>query len=182
MSGVQYVFSEAISLEVERGLASYLKASRSHCVLLLAKSGHLISQAGFTGTFNVQSISALIGGIFNSTQALARLVGEEKFSVMFLEGRSWNVYFTLVAEHFILANLFDKSTVVGLVRNAAAEAEAKMGPALAGAVVADFVTAEQPEAAAAPAAAGPDLSPLREEPAMPDFNQAVEDALSKLFS
>jgi predicted regulator of Ras-like GTPase activity (Roadblock/LC7/MglB family) len=182
MSGIQYVFSEAISREVEGGLAAYLKASRSHCVLLLAKSGHLISQAGFTGTFNVQSISALIGGIFNSTQALAKLVGEEKFTVMFLEGRVWNVYFTLVAEHFILANLFDKSTVVGMVRNAASEAEAKLSPVLAGAVVADLVTAEQPEAAAERAVPPPGLAPLPDEPSMPDFNQAVEDALSKLFS
>jgi len=181
MSGIQYVFSEETSRGVERHLAAYLKASRSHCVLLLSKSGHLISQSGFTGTFNVQSISALIGGIFNSTQALARLVGEEKFSVMFLEGRSWNVYFTLVAEHFILANLFDKSTVVGMVRNAAYEAGSKLDPLLAEAVVADFVPAEQAGPASGTAASEA-LAPLREEPSMPDFNQAVEDALSKLFS
>lgn len=180
MSGVQYVFTEEASQGVEGQLAAYLRSSRSHCVLLLSKSGHLITQAGFTGTFNVQSISALIGGIFSSTQALARLVGEEKFAVMFLEGRAWNVYFVLVAEHFILATLFDKSTVVGMVRNAAVEAAARLEPLLAGSVVADYAAAEQSEGGRP--SAGPDLSPLREEPAMPDFNQAVEDALSKLFS
>ncbi len=177
MSGVQYIFSETASRDIEEHLGKYLKASRSHCVLLLAKSGHLIHQSGFTGTFNVQSIAALVGGIFNSTQALARLVGEEKFRVMFLEGKAWNVYFTLVSHHFILANLFDKNTVVGLVRSAAAEAEVKLEPLLAGAVVADFVSSQSEEP---PAAA--EGRPLREEPSLPDFNQAVEDALSKLFS
>lgn len=182
MSGVQYVFSEETSLSVDRQLAVHLKASRSHCVLLLAKSGHLIAQAGFTGTFNVQSISALVGGIFNSTQALARLVGEEKFAVMFLEGRAWNVYFNLVADHFILATLFDKSTVVGMVRSAAVEAEARLAPVLAGAVVADLEPTEMAGPSPGEARARPETAPLREEPAMPDFNQAVEDALSKLFS
>jgi predicted regulator of Ras-like GTPase activity (Roadblock/LC7/MglB family) len=182
MTGIQYVFSEETSQGVEKHLAAYLKASRSRCVLLLAKSGHLISQAGFSGTFNVQSISALIGGIFSSTQALARLVGEEKFTVMFLEGRGWNVYFILVSDHFILANLFDKSTVVGMVRNAAVEAGARLEPLLAGSVVSDFAPAGQDGEEPGEPGSPQDLSPLREEPAMPDFNQAVEDALSKLFS
>ncbi len=164
-------------------MADYLKETRAHCVLLLSKSGHLINQTGFTGTFNLQSIAALIGGIFTSTQALAKLVSEEKFKVMFQEGKKWNVYFCLIAGQFILATIFDKSTVVGMIRHAAAEADRKMAAHLLKAIVLDADQASKDfsesmissvDVSAASAAA-------REE-TVPDFNRAVEDALSKLFS
>lgn len=89
-----------------------------------------------------------------------------------------DVYFMLLADHFILATLFDKSTVVGLVRNAAFEAGEKMEPLLAQAVVAEAVPAPETTVPAGPkeAAPGPE-----EAPGLPDFNRAVEDALSKLF-
>jgi len=191
MTNIQFVLSEDINQEVERHLRSYRTASRAQCVLLLAKTGHLITQEGFTSSFNVQSIAALIGGIFSSTQALAKLVGEDKFKVMFQEGKHWNVYFCLVAEHFILATVFDKSTVVGMIRNYSDEAEKNLEAPLARAVVSDTAEASQAFSQRM-AAARPAPQPGREqeqapaagakEEAMPDFNQAVEDALSKLFS
>jgi predicted regulator of Ras-like GTPase activity (Roadblock/LC7/MglB family) len=183
MTNIQYVLSEEINKAVESSLNRYLKDSRASCVLLLAKSGHLISQAGFTSNFNVQSIAALIGGIFTSTQALAKLVAEEKFKVMFQEGRNWNVYFCLIADQFILATVFDKSTVVGMIRHTAAEAERTLSPVLAKAIVEDTDQAAQAlsqEMGRGPAVSTP--SEAQPEESLPDFNRAVEDALSKLFS
>jgi len=180
MTNLQFVISEEITVAVEREMALYIKASRAKCVILLSKNGHLISQSGYISDFNLQPISALIGGIFSSTQALARLVQEEKFKVMFQEGSKWNVYFCLVAEHFILATIFDKSTVVGMIRHAAAEAEKALSPHLEMALntegdetpLAPLPTAE-PASAQAPETTGMVL---------PDLNKEVEDALSKLFS
>ena len=188
MTNIQYVLSDDINRAVEESMGRYLKDSRANCVLLLSKSGHLISQAGFTANFNVQSIAALIGGIFTSTQALAKLVGEDKFKVMFQEGRSWNVYFCVVAEQFILAAVFDKSTVVGMIRHTAGEAERELSPVLARAIVTDSEQAgrdlsQSMGAQPAPAGASSEAkAPERAEEALPDFNQAVEDALSQLFS
>jgi len=107
-------------------------------------------------------------------------VQEDKFKVMFQEGSKWNVYFCLVAEHFILATIFDKSTVVGMIRHAAAETEKALAPHL------EMTLSEEG-----------DNTPLAEEESpgtpsiqaresqgieLPDLNQEVEDALSKLFS
>lgn len=183
MTNIQYVLSEEISQAVNLIMAGYLKETRAHCVLLLSKSGHLINQAGFTGTFNLQSIAALIGGIFTSTQALAKLVSEERFKVMFQEGKNWNVYFCLIADQFILATIFDKSTVVGMIRHAAAEADLKMTPHLLKAVVLDNDQASKDfaDSMMAPAGVSAAGSAAGEE-TVPDFNRAVEDALSKLFS
>ncbi|GEM_PF-1260623 len=188
MSDVQFIFSEEVSRASDALLEKYLRQSKSRCVLLISKSGHLISQFGFTSSFNVQAIAALIGGIFTSTQSLARLVAEEKFSTMFQEGKNWNVFFTLVSGQFILATIFDKTTVVGMIRHAAGEVQRELDPLLARALVveeepapapapASFVAAAHPFAAAPPAPA-----PADGEPELPDFNKAVEDALSKLFA
>ena len=180
MNGVSFVFSEEVSRATDAQLQQYLKSSKARCVLLISKSGHLISQFGFTSNFNVQSIAALIGGIFTSTQSLAKIIAEEKFATMFQEGKNWNVYLTLLADQFILATIFDKTTVVGMIRHAAGEAQKELEPFLLRALVADEEPAPQPPAAAVhgappPAAAAGDLE-------LPDFNKAVEDALSKLFA
>jgi predicted regulator of Ras-like GTPase activity (Roadblock/LC7/MglB family) len=188
MSDVQFIFTEEVARAVDALLEKYLKQSKSRCVLLISKSGHLINQLGFTSSFNVQTIAALIGGIFTSTQSLAKLVAEDKFSTMFQEGKNWNVYFTLVADQFILATIFDKTTVVGMIRHAAGEIQRELEPQLLKALVTEeetppaapvpvtFVTAAHPFATA-PAAQSP-----VDEPELPDFNKAVEDALSKLFA
>ena len=180
MTNLQFVISEEIITAVEREMTQYIKASRAKCVILLSKDGHLISQSGYISDFNLQSISALIGGIFSSTQALARLVREEKFKVMFQEGSKWNVYFCLVAEHFILATIFDKSTVVGMIRHAAAEAEKALAPHLEKAVtsedeVSPLADIETIKPVTAPEQDSPGIN-------LPDLNKEVEDALSKLFS
>jgi len=180
MTNLQFIISEEVTIAVEREMAQYIKASRAKCVILLSKDGHLISQSGYISDFNLQPISALIGGIFSSTQALARLVQEEKFKVMFQEGSKWNVYFCLVAEHFILATIFDKSTVVGMIRHAAAEAEKALAPYLE--------KTWSDEGDDTPLAEGEAQEPATgrgqesQEIMLPDLNREVEDALSKLFS
>jgi predicted regulator of Ras-like GTPase activity (Roadblock/LC7/MglB family) len=182
MTNLQFVISEEITLAVEREMALYIKASRAKCVILLSKDGHLISQSGYISEFNLQPISALIGGIFSSTQALARLVQEEKFKVMFQEGSKWNVYFCLVAEHFILATIFDKSTVVGMIRHAAAESEKALTPYLERAVTNEDDLS--PLADTETWVPGPVPAPEQDSQGitLPDLNKEVEDALSKLFS
>ncbi|MDP2806800.1 MAG: roadblock/LC7 domain-containing protein [bacterium] len=180
MTNLQFVISEEVTIAVEREMAQYIKDSRAKCAILLSKDGHLISQSGYISDFNLQSISALIGGIFSSTQALAQLVQEEKFKVMFQEGSKWNVYFCLVAEHFILATIFDKSTVVGMIRHAAAESEKALTPHLEKAV-----TTEDDLSPLADIETGrpiPALEQDRQSITLPDLNKEVEDALSKLFS
>jgi predicted regulator of Ras-like GTPase activity (Roadblock/LC7/MglB family) len=180
MTNLQFVISEEIIQAIEREMLQYIKASRAKCAILLSKNGHLISQSGYVSDFNLQPISALIGGIFSSTQALARLVREEKFKVMFQEGSKWNVYFCVVAEHFILATIFDKSTVVGMVRHAAAETEKALAPHLE-----KTLTAEEDVSPLADFDAGgpaPEQVPDGSGITLPDLNKEVEDALSKLFS
>jgi predicted regulator of Ras-like GTPase activity (Roadblock/LC7/MglB family) len=180
MTNLQFVISEEITVAVEREMALYIKASRAKCAILLSKNGHLISQSGYVADFSLQSISALIGGIFSSTQALARLVKEEKFKVMFQEGSKWNVYFCLVGEHFILATIFDKSTVVGMIRHAAAETEKALAPHLEKTLSdeGDNTPLAEEETPGTPSFQARESQGIE----LPDLNQEVEDALSKLFS
>lgn len=180
MTNLQFVISQEITVAVEREMGAYIKSSRAKCAVLLSKNGHLISQSGYVTDFNLQSIAALIGGIFSSTQALARLVQEEKFRVMFQEGAKWNVYFCLVGEHFILATIFDKSTVVGMIRHAASETEKALAPHLEKTVSDEGQNSPLAEEVIPE---GPSIQPRDDQGIeLPDLNREVEDALSKLFS
>ena len=53
---------------------------------------------------------------------MARLLGEEEFSVLFHQGRRDNIQLTLVGDRTILATVFDERTTIGMVRLYAKEA------------------------------------------------------------
>ncbi|MEW6685104.1 MAG: hypothetical protein AB1393_02725 [Candidatus Edwardsbacteria bacterium] len=190
MPAPQFIFTEETSKAIEQSLKKYMRDSKAKCALLLSKGGQLISQVGFTSNLNLYSIAALVGGIFTSTQALAHLIDETKFNAMFQEGKRWNVYFSLLVNHYIFATIFDQHTVIGMIRHSVGEVEKELSPYLKKAIVIEEIEEK-------PLVLKPIIPILerREEPpkevekaeekkeeTSPDFNKAVEKALSQLFT
>jgi predicted regulator of Ras-like GTPase activity (Roadblock/LC7/MglB family) len=68
---------------INKILSHLITESASAYVLLINKDGNLISQVGFSPNINVTSLAALAAGSFASTKAIATLIGETEFSVMF---------------------------------------------------------------------------------------------------
>ena len=62
------------------------------------------------------SIGALAAGAFSSTAAMAQLLGESEFSVLFHEGVQESMHVSTVDEETILLAIFDERTTVGMVR------------------------------------------------------------------
>ncbi len=62
------------------------------------------------------SLAALTAANFGATVEIARLLGEEEFTLLFHKGTSENVYFSAVGENAILVTLFDEKTSLGLIR------------------------------------------------------------------
>ena len=60
--------------------------------------------------------SALTAANFGATAEIARILGEEEFTLLFHKGRSENVYFSAVGEHAIMVTLFNDKTPLGLIR------------------------------------------------------------------
>jgi len=117
---------------INQVLDRLLELSEARCALLVDKEGHLITKRGqMTQGLDDESLSALVAGSFAATKAMARLLGEEEFSVLFHQGVKDSIQLTLVADRALLAIIFDDRTTIGMVRLYANETSSKVAELLA---------------------------------------------------
>ena len=123
MRGDSVVIHESEAGKIDAVLASFLEESGSSEVVLIDRSGQPLAQRGAAARDTV-SIAALAAGAFSSTGAMARLLGETEFSVLFHEGATHNIHVSTVDGATILLAIFDSHTTVGMVRLFARETTA----------------------------------------------------------
>ena len=112
---------------IGKTLNAFLKNANAQCALLVDKDGHLVTKEGQSATFDVDTISALVAGSFAATKQMAKLLGEEEFSIMFHQGKKDNIQLSVVGERTILAVIFDDRTTLGMVRLYSSQVSAKLG-------------------------------------------------------
>jgi predicted regulator of Ras-like GTPase activity (Roadblock/LC7/MglB family) len=110
------VFYEKDIENLNRELDSFLELSKARCALLIDREGHLVTRRGEPLKTSSESISALVAGSFAATKEMARLMGQDEFTVMFHQGVRESIQLQLVAERTLLTILFDERTNLGLVR------------------------------------------------------------------
>lgn len=114
MDGV--VIHEEDAPKLQRALAQFLEDSGAREVLLIERSGQLLASGGRSETLDAVSISALAAAAYSSTGAMAKLLGEPEFSVLFHQGKKESLHVSTVDQHAILLAVFDDRTTVGMVR------------------------------------------------------------------
>ena len=72
------------------------------------------------------TIAALVAGSFAATREMAKLLGEDEFSVLFHQGKKDSIQLSLIGERTLLATIFDERTTIGMVRLYAKEATSKL--------------------------------------------------------
>jgi predicted regulator of Ras-like GTPase activity (Roadblock/LC7/MglB family) len=97
-------------------LRELLKNSNSSSVILLDKTGQLISSIGEPPQFDMHSFASLCAADFEANAQLAVLIGEKDFSTLYHQGSNESMYLARVEQNIILVILFDKRTTLGLVR------------------------------------------------------------------
>lgn len=97
-------------------LKKMVSSSSAHSVLLIARSGQLITHHGDTLDIDISALAALTAANFGATAEIAKLLGEEEFTLLFHKGKNENVYFSALGEHVILVTLFNDKTSLGLIR------------------------------------------------------------------
>ena len=102
--------------EITRCLERMVSSSSAHSVLLIARSGQLIANHGDTLNIDISALAALTAANFGATAEIAKLLGEEEFTLLFHKGKNENVYFSALGEHVIMVTLFDDKTSLGLIR------------------------------------------------------------------
>jgi predicted regulator of Ras-like GTPase activity (Roadblock/LC7/MglB family) len=110
------VITEKDMKEINYCLNKMVSSSMAHSVLLIDRSGQLIAHHGNKPEIDILSLSALTAANFGATSEIARMLGEEEFTLLFHKGRSENVYFSAIGEHVIMVTLFDDKTSLGLIR------------------------------------------------------------------
>ncbi|MEB3284430.1 MAG: roadblock/LC7 domain-containing protein [Candidatus Sericytochromatia bacterium] len=89
---------------------------QARAVLLIEKSGQIITAQGQTSTLDTLSLAALISGSFASTKALARLLGEKHFKTLFQQGKSESIFVVQLETTDTLAVIFGPQATIGLVK------------------------------------------------------------------
>jgi predicted regulator of Ras-like GTPase activity (Roadblock/LC7/MglB family) len=97
-------------------LQELLKNSNSSSVVLLDKTGQLISSLGDPPQFDLHGFASLCAADFEANAQLAVLIGEKDFSTLYHQGSNESMYLARVEQNIILVILFDKRTTLGLVR------------------------------------------------------------------
>jgi predicted regulator of Ras-like GTPase activity (Roadblock/LC7/MglB family) len=121
------VIHEADAVRIDAVLGRFLADSSCAAALLIDRSGQPLAESGVSRTLDTGSIGALAAGAFSATAALARLLGESEFSVLFHEGVRESMHVSTVDDDTILLAIFDERTTVGMVRLFAREASTSIG-------------------------------------------------------
>ena len=97
-------------------LQSLIQTSSAKSILLIDKTGQLISQIGQPPGFDLASFASLAAADFAANQQLAEMVGERDFATLVHHGTNESLFLSMIANRVILVVLFDKKTSLGLVR------------------------------------------------------------------
>lgn len=125
------VIQEGDASRIKEILTRFVGESGAAEVLLIDRSGQLLAMHGVSRALDTVSISALAAAAFSSTSAMAQLLGESEFTVLFHEGLKHSIHVSTVDEEAILLAIFDERTTVGMVRLFAKEATKGVGGVLA---------------------------------------------------
>jgi predicted regulator of Ras-like GTPase activity (Roadblock/LC7/MglB family) len=81
---------------------------------------------------DIHSLAALAAGNFGAVSAMAKIIGEEEFSLLFHKGKNTNINFSKVKDDFILMTIFGMEISLGFLRLRISEAAMKIEKILFG--------------------------------------------------
>ncbi|TWI74344.1 putative regulator of Ras-like GTPase activity (Roadblock/LC7/MglB family) [Desulfobotulus alkaliphilus] len=96
-------------------------------VILLDLAGNVIINLDNGSTqHDVYSLAALAAGNFGAVSAMANLIGEQEFSLLFHKGETDSIHFSKVTDDLLLLSIFGKEVSLGFLRLKVSEAVRKI--------------------------------------------------------
>ncbi|MDM8524438.1 roadblock/LC7 domain-containing protein [Desulfococcaceae bacterium HSG8] len=112
---------------IEHVLSEDLVRSGVHSVLLIDMAGNIIAKCDNGNCdHDLYSLAALASANFAAVDTMAKIVGEEEFSLLFHKGQSESIHFSKVNNEFLLITIFGKEVSLGLLRLKVTEAVEKI--------------------------------------------------------
>jgi len=86
-------------------------------VMLIDTAGNVIASINDGNqTIDLYSLAALAAANFGAMSCMARIVGEDEFSLLFHKGEKENIYFSKVNEESLLVIIFNNQISLGFLR------------------------------------------------------------------
>ena len=91
--------------------------------LVVDLSGHIIANGcSKDAQCDIYSLAALAAGNFGAVEAMAKIVGEDEFSLLFHKGQDENLHFSKLNDEMLLITIFGNEISLGFLRLKIAEA------------------------------------------------------------
>ncbi len=86
-------------------------------VLVIDDAGNILTDCGHdTQVVDTTSLAALTAANFGATAQIARLIGEDDFSLLFHKGENLSIHFARVGRELIIISIFGDDVSLGLIR------------------------------------------------------------------
>lgn len=84
-------------------------------VLLIDSAGNIVVNCGKELPDSI-SLAALTAANFAATSQIAKMIGEDDFSLLFHKGKKDSIHFTKINQEFILVTIFGEDVSLGIIR------------------------------------------------------------------
>ncbi|MBC8316804.1 MAG: roadblock/LC7 domain-containing protein [Desulfobulbaceae bacterium] len=119
---MMYGVSQEQLEKIDTLLTDELLSIGVHCVIVIDTAGNTIAQLDKGKcACDVASFAALAAGNFAAVDAMAKLVGEEEFSLHFHRGESESIHFSKINDDLLLITIFGNDVSLGFLRLKTAE-------------------------------------------------------------
>ncbi len=123
----EYTLGQEQLDQIEAILHEDLVESGVNSVLLIDMAGNIIANRdNGLCDHDVYSLAALASANFAAVDTMAKLVGEQEFSLLFHKGENENIHFSKINPEFLLISIFGKNVTLGLLRLKVTEAIEKI--------------------------------------------------------
>ncbi|MCG6929753.1 MAG: roadblock/LC7 domain-containing protein [Desulfofustis sp.] len=103
--------------QIDRILTDKLIKLGVDCVIVIDMAGNIITaKDNGRNKYDVYSFAALAAGNFATVDAMAKLVGEEEFSLLFHKGQESSIHFSKIDEELLLISMFGQEISLGFLR------------------------------------------------------------------
>ena len=124
---MSYTLGQEQLVGIEKILQEDLVDAGVHCVFLIDMAGNIIANRD-NGEIkhDVYSLAALAAGNFGAVSAMAKIIGEGEFSLLFHKGKKENIHFNKIITEFLLITIFSNDISLGFLRLKVNEAAEKI--------------------------------------------------------
>ncbi|MEA3386717.1 MAG: roadblock/LC7 domain-containing protein [Thermodesulfobacteriota bacterium] len=86
-------------------------------VLLIDEAGNIVVACGrITDNLDTTSLAVLAAANFGATSQIAKLIGEDNFTLLFHKGKKDSIHVTRISTDLILVTIFGDNVSLGLIR------------------------------------------------------------------